>query len=746
MSFDLEKLYSLLPSVYRTRDIEVARQMGLLLSEKEESDLIDLASRVESTQLSDQEAARLDELVEKQRRAMGPLKALLSVIAEQVAVVEENLDQLYDDLFIETCAEWVVPYIGELVGARGVRGFPNAKLSQRAEVANTLVYRRGKGTLSVLRQLARDVTGLNASVVEYFQLLATTQYMKHIRPENLSFASLKNAAALEAVNTPFDKVTRTVDVRHIESHRGKYNIPNVGIFLYRINSYRLSDSPAFKLDDRRYLFNALGKDTVLYNNPETEAQITHLAEPFNVPMPISRRALDLQLDRYYGIDARGKLRSILLNVDGVDVVTNLSSPPAEKISDLIEACDLSDVKDASGNITGWAHSPQDKIAIDPVLGRIAFAESKPAPASVRVTYHYGFSAEMGGGEYGREATFAIDPNPVEVPSERPTIQDALDQVSVSGGVVEVVSNDYFAESLTINIAGDAERISKIELRAADERRPVILLLNDLLIFGGENSEVTLNGFVIVGNLRVPLKDADGNENMLRRLTLRHCTLVPTATPAINSAPAWPVTPRLFIESPNTEIEIEHCIVGAIRADANARVQIKNSIVDSTDNTGIAYAGLSGNEAGATLEIENSTVIGKLHTIVMKLASNTIFHASLKANDLWAAPVWVERLQQGCVRFSFVPTGSRLPRLYRCQPMNASVAPRVRPAFTSLFFGDAGYCQLSLRSADEIRRGADDEAEMGAFHDLYEPQREANLRARLNEYLRFGLEAGIFYAS
>ena len=36
--------------------------------------------------------------------------------------------------------------------------------------------------------------------------------------------------------------------------------------------------------------------------------------------------------------------------------------------------------------------------------------------------------------------------------------------------------------------------------------------------------------------------------------------------------------------------------------------------------------------------------------------------------------------------------------------------------------------------------------MGAFHDLYQPQREINLRVRLDEYLRFGLEAGIFYAS
>jgi hypothetical protein len=47
---------------------------------------------------------------------------------------------------------------------------------------------------------------------------------------------------------------------------------------------------------------------------------------------------------------------------------------------------------------------------------------------------------------------------------------------------------------------------------------------------------------------------------------------------------------------------------------------------------------------------------------------------------------------------------------------------------------------------EIRTGAEDQSEMGAMRDLYVPQREAHLRARLGEYLRFGLEAGIFYVS
>ena len=67
-----------------------------------------------------------------------------------------------------------------------------------------------------------------------------------------------------------------------------------------------------------------------------------------------------------------------------------------------------------------------------------------------------------------------------------------------------------------------------------------------------------------------------------------------------------------------------------------------------------------------------------------------------------------------------------------------------PAFTSLRYADPGYCQLRISAPEQIRVGADDQAEMGAFHDLFQPQRESNIRARLREYLRFGLEAGVFY--
>ena len=410
-------------------------------------------------------------------------------------------------------------------------------------------------------------------------------------------------------------------------------------------------------------------------------------------------------------------------------------------TDAVDVCNLADTPGGS-----WAHQPPPgRVGIDPVLGRIAFGDPRTEPPVV--TFHYGFSAEMGGGEYARDKTFNEFETVIKVGKKETTttISDGLNKLNTlfnadpkhEGGVVEIVDNDHYVEVLNINVPTG----KKIEIRAADKRRPVLLIAGQALISGGENAELTLNGLVIAAGGLLVYQAID---NELGRLCLRHCTLAPGS--AAEGSPPQIAGAPLTIEERNVIVEIDHCIVGVIRAIDGARLEIADSIIDATDETEIAYAGLAESDPGAALKIADTTVIGKVHTQVMELASNTIFLSELKTADGWIAPVIAERLQQGCVRFSYVPPGSRLPRPHRCQPASLGDAARVRPVFTSLRHGDAGYCQLSQHCALEIRQGADDGAEMGTFHDLYQPQREANLRTSLDEYLRFGLEAGIFFAS
>src|SRR4051812_23450761 len=89
----------------------------------------------------------------------GALKALLETLDAQGGVVEADLRALYANWFIETCDDWVVPYIGDLVGDRprtDPGGDPERArlIHPRREVANVIRHRRRKGTAALLELLA----------------------------------------------------------------------------------------------------------------------------------------------------------------------------------------------------------------------------------------------------------------------------------------------------------------------------------------------------------------------------------------------------------------------------------------------------------------------------------------------------------------------------------------------------------------------------------------------------------------
>jgi hypothetical protein len=166
----------------------------------------------------------------------------------------------------------------------------------------------------------------------------------------------------------------------------------------------------------------------------------------------------------------------------------------------------------------------------------------------------------------------------------------------------------------------------------------------------------------------------------------------------------------------------------------------------------------GERPGPATHLERVTVFGAVHVRELMLVSESIFTGRVRA----------QRRQTGCTRFSSLPEGSQVPRRYRCQPdlalaafahelgrasvddltndERAAVLARLTPTFTSVRYGEPAYAQLSQTCAEEIRTGAEDGSEMGVFSHLKQPQRVANLRASLEEYLRFGLEAGIFFVT
>jgi hypothetical protein len=735
----------------------------------------------------------------------GPLRELLHVLAEQAAVVEEDIARLYDNWFIETCAEWVVPYLGDLLGVRLLHPVgAGGVYSLRAFVANTLAYRRRKGTAAVLEQVARDVTGWPARAVEFFQLLETTQHINHVRPHNFRTPDLRDTDALELLGGAFQSAAHTGEVRLIARGRGRYNLPNVGLFLWRLQSYALQGCTPRQSDAApagRYQFNPLGADTPLFNRPQAETEITHLAEEINVPGLLRRRPLYDELETRRADIAAGRTpvgayfgEAPVLQVSVKEQGQVALLPPEEILICNLDGWDSPGWQPPSYGPFTRPGSPDyyARAAVDPVLGRLV-CRGKALPDAV--SYAYGFSGDVGGGPYDRQGSlpdwvqlinWQVGVSQVEKPVAGEMIfknlADAVKawnkQPAGTVGAIAILDSRTYDGSVRVNIPASSRLLivaaawpvvevpdSSGQQRivgqlAPDGLRPHLIMKGGLQIAGSEGVtkgvtdelllNVVLNGLLIEDGVRVlPGK--------LAGLGLAHCTLVPGRSALVVDADA--VDPHKDNAGINIAVDRSILCLPSVHA-GGAKLRVVDSILDDASRDWTKPPVVKGNPPDA--EFESSTVLGDISVCSLQ-ASNSIF----------AGKVGVERGQVGCLRFCYVTAGpaALLPRRYRCQPDWASsqavaaaeednpelseaekkairdeVEARLKPAFTDLDYGQPGYGQLSASCPAEIRTGAEDEAEMGVFHHLQQPQREANLRQALDEYLRFGLEAGILYVT
>ncbi|PSR19020.1 hypothetical protein C8255_04270 [filamentous cyanobacterium CCP3] len=882
-----DRLYQLLPAIYRHRDAEVGE----------------------------------------------PLRSLLQVISEQVDLVEADIDQLYRNWFIETCEDWAVPYIADLIGYRSVAaaGTPgdiatpqgqarNRVLIPRREVANTLRYRRRKGTLALLELLAHDVAGWPARAVEFYRLLGINQGLNHLRPDQGRTVDLRQGAALLRLNGPFDAVAHTAEVRRIAAKPdgGRYNLPNAGLFVWRLRPYPVTQTPAYcreEVGPHCYTFSVLGNDTALYTRPEPETEPTHIADELNLPVPIRRRIFEVPLPdsdhekmanpAYYG---EGK--SLTIWAPGWHGSTATVPIPADRI--------------VPADLSGWQYRPvPGKIAVDPELGRIAFPPGQLPRYGVVVSYHYGFSADVGGGEYDRDLTPFVDrpllgvedikdvaqwlidlkrssalsnvlrshlspttqaqlaaqdatepPAPGLIPAilgelnaqlavirlhedNRFVVADlprrlrdiilqepkGSELISLNRALLEIAYPDSLSRmsriyrvrqtpgadseadddafrfnTLTAAVAqwqAEQPRQAAIEIedsgvyveqlnlevrpgqslhiRAANHKRPVLRLLNwytampdavSVVLHPG--SHLLLDGLMVTGRgIRVSQVPETGNltygetptvhvqapVNSAPKehayLAISHCTLVPGWGLEANCDPRRPAEPSLELTNFHGKVLCDRTLLGSIQLNHDevetdpVAIEIRDSLLDATSPQLEAIGAPGCPVAHATLRILRSTVFGQVQAHAIELAENSIFEGKIT----------VARSQIGCMRFCAYLRGSRTPRRFRCQPDLAIAAAeqalidqaeppseaalaeaqqqeedRVRPRFSSTRYGTAAYGQLSLHCPTEITRGADDESEMGVFHHLFQPQRAANLEARLNEFVPSGMSAAILYAN
>jgi hypothetical protein len=787
-----------------------------------------------------------------------PLRALVEALAGQAEVVEADIARLYENWFVETSAEWVVPYLGDLLGVRGMLAPKRAGWSQRALVANILRYRRRKGTVPVLEQIVHDVTGWAARAVEFFNAVAVTQHLDHLRPGLGVTANLKKLRDPVLVASAFDPLTYTPDVRlmsgarqapQLEGERPasrpglqlagvgqpRPNLPNLGLFIWRLLPYRIEKATAYSHDGQRFSFNPLGFDIPLFHDPGPRGDFTNIAQEHELPVRLRTEALAEELEARKDAEKSGyepapvffnPPQKSVFEIFGPahdEIKLKAYSKWAERISKGLPGDALGDWASAENEVLEKDKNPRrlrpdqlrvapisdqdwaapndyngDQVWVDPERGRIILPLSWKGEIdyakddvfhyndpNIRVSYSYAFSDSLGGGSYEQSemepANTTSPGNQASAkPINEPSAQDlyplhtALETwykgsprapyIEISGNatyVMPVGGGQAAARTESIHLDG-----FKLLIRGSVRCRPV--LLGNLEISGGDpTSELTLSGLLIAGCIHI--------SDTLGKLTLTDCTLAPGLTVTSKETPSdWRATVRYSPESPSItakkpdaslQVRIERCIVGPLQMPATiGGLTVTDSIIDAPEPipignvpnepaSALRYPGFStgpvrvlpsimqgqlpaiggeGEEQGPAALFNRVTVFGSVHVCQMQ------------AEDvLFTSPVTVERTATGVLRHCFVPLSSQTPRKEKCQPESGS---ELFPAFTARRYGEPGYAQLRLACPAAIRTGGADGAEIGVFHSLYQPQREAALLAQVEEYLRLGFEAGVIYVT
>ena len=541
--------------------------------------------------------------------ANGPLRELVDRIAVQVAVVRRSIDRLWADQSIETSDDWVVPYIADLLDTHLVNGL-DAR-GRRLDVAKTIHYRRRKGTVAVLEELARDITGWDAHVVEAFRRLSRTRHrldppvgpgpfaaalptpcpkpgvppdtpdveelLEHealvgalTRTPAGGYADLRNVHGANLADSPFDEYFHTADVRKGQGATGWYGIPKLLVFLWRLQSFTVDRGTPVEMAacPGTFVFDPTGRNVPLFLlpiQPEIDVDTWTSAPEWDVPGPLTQSLLD-------GLDDPG------------------TGPPPHP-----PYPGLADVPPFFGASAG---TPLEPVAIDawPEAGQFAPTETVKGPLGV--TYQYGFPSAIGAGPYDR--TLFPDPPARIDPEDQVGGGNGLDTALLDAAGAGTVT---IGDSLTYDAVADVDPVASLLLRAGPGERPVVRLPEAAAwtFTGAPGATLTLDGLFVSGGdivLRGPFTSV--------RLT--GCTTDPGTLDATGDAVAQSVDGRalapvtIWIEAdpaapPGTPgaietLEIDHCVLGPVRTrngGAVESVSISDSVVQGIDPAGSGLA-------------------------------------------------------------------------------------------------------------------------------------------------------------
>jgi hypothetical protein len=729
----------------------------------------------------------------------GQFEAFIGLMDEILRGIDADIDQLYHDQFIETCADWMVPYIGDLLGVTPLKGDP---FTIRADTARTVALRRRRGTLGAMESLAFNLTGWAAHAVELRERLVWNQHLNHQRPDRGGIpprtlphhiadpvghgtVTLRDPGVLDFLGGAFDGFARTADLKPTQGIHARPNLPNMALFLWRLRDFlvpvarpvhvetveQTAPGPGEAAFAARYIVEPFGRPLQLFNtfryDPSAEPPEFSVPDRTPGPMPAAR----LQdgpptgnAAEYVAVDIYGGSRPDDPGDDAVGLTLHLPAGAFAGTAWTTRGANLCAWED------GLARPLREReIVIDPVHGRILLGiaddttEGAALRNRMRTSFTYAAPGPVGAHPVARSFADTIWPDLGEPEVITVTahpggtgLRAALSGLATAGPPRIIEITDSMTHRVNLNAVDDIvdedgptlTLARPLWIRARTGQRPVIELRQPLRM---RPADPTDQGLVRSLDIRIegafltlrnaPVADAIVTRAAVNTLAFHGVTLDPGGHLVLDG------TAEGARADPQPALDLAPDLGFSDAGDLEAFEELPEITLIRSVAGPIAMGPryrlkLVGSivDGGAERAIAATESPATGYGPILTIDGATILGRSrVRGADgqggLFRSRLEVRDHQSGCLSYCYF-SGD----MDRLPPHFACVfGPRTAVAFTSTTHHRPGYCQLHrVRTAREVQEDGPDADEIGAYGFLLNTHKWKNLSIRLREFTPVGV--------